>query len=68
MNKTQMLSYQEWELLKESIMILEDAQFEPLERIRLGIKRLQNLPDNLKKTFIASLISLAASIGLADSV
>ena len=63
-----MLSYVEWQLLEESMMILEDARFEPLERIRLGIQRLKDLPPNLKKTFVATLITLATSMGLADSV
>lgn len=63
-----MLNYQEYEMLQESLMILEDSDLSIRARIDLALQKLNSIPSSLKKTFIAYIIALASTIGIDNEV
>ncbi len=67
-NLMEMLSYEEYEVLRESLLILEDSDLSIRARIDLALQKLSTVPSSLKKTFIASIIALASTIGIDNEV
>jgi lysozyme len=68
MKNVTLLSYKDWELLKESVLILEDSNLPIKDRIQNAISNLKNLPNNLKKQAIIPIIALASSFGIDKEV
>lgn len=68
MKNLTLLSYNDWELVKESVLILEDSSLPIKDRIQKAISNLKNLPNNLKKQAIIPIIALASSFGMSKEV
>ena len=68
MKNLTLLSYNDWELVKESVLILEDSNLPIRDRIQRAISNLKSLPNNLKKQALTPIIALASSFGIKANI